>query len=138
MSRPVPEGMAGVRAGASAERLVRVERSDTAERVGSGDVPVLATPRLLAFVEEACVACVAGMLSDELTTVGTRVELDHRAPSAVGTLVTIRVRLEAVDGRRLAFSFEAVQGDGTVVAAGEHHRVAVDREAFLTHLTDDG
>jgi fluoroacetyl-CoA thioesterase len=120
--------------GASGERLVLVEASDTAERVGSGDVPVLATPRLLAWVEERCVACVAGMLSDDLTTVGTRVELEHRAPSAVGTPVTIRVRLDAVDGRRLIFSFEASHDDGTVVAAGEHHRVVVNRERFLSGL----
>ena len=121
-----------LRPGASAERLVLVERSDTAQRVGSGDLPVLATPRLLAFVEEACVACVAGLLSEGLTTVGTRVVLDHRAPSAVGTPVTIRVRLDAVNGRRMVFSFEASHGDGTVVAAGEHHRVVVDREAFVS------
>jgi len=120
--------------GASAERLVLVERSDTAQRVGSGDLPVLATPRLLAFVEEACVACVAGLLSDELTTVGARVVLDHRAPSPVGALVTIRVRLDDVDGRRLGFSFEASHGDGTIVAAGEHHRVVVDREGFMSRL----
>ena len=121
--------------GASAERLVLVERSDTAERVGSGDVPVLATPRLLAFVEEACVACIAGALGDELTSVGIRVVLDHRAPSAVGTLVTIRVTLDAVDGRRLVFSFTASHGDGTVVAAGEHQRVVVSRQKFLSALT---
>ena len=120
--------------GASAERVVLVERSDTAERVGSGDLPVLATPRLLAFVEGASVACVADILGDHQTTVGARVVLDHRAPSATGTLVTIRVRLDAVDGRRLVFTFEALHGDGTVVAAGEHHRVVVDREAFLSRL----
>ena len=120
--------------GASAERVVLVERGDTAERVGSGDLPVLATPRLLAFVEGACVACVAGLLSDELTTAGTRVVLDHLAPSAMGTLVTIRVRLDGVNGRHLVFTFEVSHGNGTVVAAGEHHRVVVDREAFLSRL----
>src|SRR5262249_13449588 len=120
--------------GAAAERVVLVERSDTAERVGSGDLPVLGTPRLLAFVEGACVACIAAQLSDGQTTVGSRVTLDHRVPSEVGTLVTIRVRLEAVNGRRLVFSFEASHGDGTVVATGEHHRVVVDREAFLSRL----
>ena len=120
--------------GAAAERVVLVERSDTAERVGSGDLPVLGTPRLLAFVEGACVACVAGQLSDGQTTMGSRVVLDHRAPSAVGTLVTIRVRLDAVNGRRLVFSFEASHADGTVVATGEHHRAVVDREPFLSGL----
>ena len=120
--------------GAAAERVVLVEWSDTAERVGSGDLPVLGTPRLLAFVEGTCVACVAGLLSDEQTTVGTRVLLDHRAPSAIGSPVTIRVRLDAVNGRRLIFAFEASHGDGTVVATGEHHRVVVNREAFLSGL----
>ena len=124
----------GLIAGAAAERVVLVEWSDTAERVGSGDLPVLGTPRLLAFVEGTCVECIAGQLSDEQTSVGTRVLLDHRAPSPTGALVTIRVRLDAVNGRHLVFTFEASHADGTVVATGEHHRAVVNREAFLSAL----
>jgi fluoroacetyl-CoA thioesterase len=61
-----------------------VTEADTAAAIGSGEVPVLATPRVLALAERATVAAVAGALQAGATTVGTRVELDHLAPSLVG------------------------------------------------------
>ena len=57
-----------------------VTEADTAAAIGSGEVPVLATPRVLALAERATVAAVAGALQAGATTVGTRVELDHLAP----------------------------------------------------------
>jgi predicted thioesterase len=102
----------------------------TAESMGSGDVPVLATPSIVASVERLAVASLAGALSPGTITVGARVELDHIAPTPVGALFSVTVRLEAVEGRRLTFSFEASDPNGTV-ARGSHTRVAVEREAFL-------
>ncbi|MBN6053617.1 thioesterase, partial [Nonomuraea sp. RK-328] len=61
-----------------------VEREDTAQQVGSGDVPVLATPRLLTFAEMATVQAVHPHLAPGQSTVGTRVELEHLAPSPLG------------------------------------------------------
>lgn len=105
-----------------------VTEDDTAVTLGSGDVPVLATPRLVAWCEAATVA-VAGS-NDESTTVGTRVEIDHLAPSRVGEEVTVRAELERTDGRRLHFSAEAAHADGTVVARASIVRVVVDRARF--------
>jgi fluoroacetyl-CoA thioesterase len=107
-----------------------VTEDATAEAMGSGDVPVLATPAILATVERLAVASLADALPAGTTTVGARVELDHLAPTPVGALVSVTVRLVAADGRRLTFEFEASDPNGAV-ARGTHLRVAVEREAFL-------
>ncbi len=107
-----------------------VSEAQTAERLGSGDVPVLGTPAVLALVERAAIAAVAGTLPEGSTTVGVRVELDHLAPTAVGAAVTANARLEAVEGRKLRFSFEVRDPSGPV-ARGVHLRVVVGRADFL-------
>ncbi|MEU6041103.1 hotdog domain-containing protein [Actinomadura sp. NPDC047616] len=121
--------------GLRGEVVVTVGVDDTAERVGSGDVPVLATPRLVALAEAATVRAVAGRLGEGRTSVGTRVELAHRAASPVGTRVTVAAELTAVDGRRLSFAVSATDGRGTVLGDGLVERVVVDRERFLGALS---
>ncbi|MFF4774999.1 thioesterase family protein [Microtetraspora fusca] len=111
-----------------------VEREDTAIRVGSGDVPVLGTPRLLSFAEGVTVKAVQRYLEPGQTSVGTRVELEHRAPSPVGMHVEISAELTDVDGRRLGFAITAVDKTGRLVATGRIERVVVDRERFLGSL----
>jgi len=102
----------------------------TAERVGSGDVAVLATPAILALVERATVAAVDGSLEPGTTSVGSRVELDHLAPTPMGVEVEARVTLDEVEGRRLRFSF-TVSDQAGEIATGTHVRVVVDRDRFL-------
>ncbi|MGH2674293.1 MAG: thioesterase family protein [Actinomycetota bacterium] len=102
----------------------------TAERLGSGDVPVLGTPAVLALVEAAAVAAVADALELGTASVGASVRLDHVAPTPVGATVTATAALDEVDGRRLRFRFEVTDGAGPV-ARGEHVRVIVDRDRFL-------
>jgi fluoroacetyl-CoA thioesterase len=107
-----------------------VTEADTAAAVGSGDVPVLATPRVLALAERATVAAVAGRLDPGATTVGTRVELDHLAPSRVGADLEVTAVLKGVAGRRLVFAFHLQDGDRPV-ARGLITRVVVDTATFL-------
>lgn len=107
-----------------------VGEDDTAEAIGSGDIPVLATPVVLTLVERAAVAAVAPHLDAGTTTVGARVGLDHLAPTPVGGRISATVRLDEVEGRRLKFSFEVSDGRG-VVARGIHFRVVVRRQSFL-------
>ncbi|MBM6402053.1 thioesterase family protein [Phycicoccus sonneratiae] len=116
--------------GRSAEVIRTVSDADTAAALGSGDLPVLGTPRLLAWAEAATVAALAGALDEGATSVGTRVVLDHLAPSAVGSEVTVRAALAAVDGRRLALDVEATAADGTVLGRGTVERVVVDGARF--------
>jgi fluoroacetyl-CoA thioesterase len=91
---------------------------------------VLATPRVLALAERATVDAVAGALEAGATTVGTRVELDHLAPSAVGAELTVRAVLERAEGRRLQFAVLLLDGDRPV-AQGLVTRVVVDAAAFV-------
>jgi predicted thioesterase len=117
-------------AGLSAAVELTVTDRDTASALGSGDVAVLATPRVVALVEAASVAAVAPHLDPTQTTVGTRVELDHHAPTLVGATVVAEARLSTVEGRVLRF--DVVLREGTAVTAqGRVDRVVVDRERFL-------
>jgi fluoroacetyl-CoA thioesterase len=131
--------------GLLAELRVVVREADTAIAAGSGDVPVLATPRLLALAEAASVAAIAPHLDAEMTSVGTAVSLEHRRASPVGAEIVVEAELTEVAGRRLMFSFIVRQsppgpGDGDggaedlVVGAGTVERVVVDREKFLARL----
>jgi fluoroacetyl-CoA thioesterase len=107
-----------------------VTEADTAAAVGSGQVPVLATPRVLALAERATVAAVEGALGAGATTVGARVELDHLAPSRVGAELEVEAVLERVAGRRLRFAVRLRDADRPV-ASGLITRVVVDTAAFL-------
>jgi predicted thioesterase len=106
-----------------------VTDADTALALGSGDVAVLGTPRVLALVERATCAAVADHITADLTTVGTRVEVDHLAPTPVGATVVVDAVLEAVDGRRLTFGVR-VSDDERPVATGTVVRTLVTRERF--------
>jgi predicted thioesterase len=108
-----------------------VVEEDSALSCGSGDVPVLATPRVVALVEQASVAALDGQLDAATTSVGMRVQLDHLAPTAIGTEVTAEATLEKVEGRRLTFTV-SVRDARSLVAAGKVTRVLVDRAAFLS------
>ena len=110
-----------------------VTDADTALAVGSGDLPVLGTPRLLAWCEAATCAAVEGTL-EGATSVGTRVSLEHLAASAVGEPVLVTASLTHRDGRLLRFAVEAVDGRGRLVGQGEVTRVAVDPERFMARL----
>jgi fluoroacetyl-CoA thioesterase len=120
-----------LRPGLAARVELTVAEADTAAALGSGDVPVLATPRVLALAEAATVAATAAALPAGATTVGTRVELSHLAATAVGRTVVAEAVLSDVDGRRLGFTVSVRDGDD-VAARGRVERVIVDREAFVT------
>lgn len=119
-----------MRPGASAAVELTVTDADTAIAMGSGDVPVLATPRIVALVEQAAVAAVHPMLDPGCSTVGVRVQLEHISPTPVGGSVTAEANLEKVEGRRLIFHVSARDERG-LIAAGKVTRVLVDVERFL-------
>ncbi|GAA1760993.1 thioesterase family protein [Luedemannella helvata] len=120
--------------GARAGVELTVSEADTAQELGSGDVPVLGTPRALALAEAATVAATAGALEPGLTTVGTRVELEHLAPTPVGHTVRALATLLVAEGRALTFEVTVHDGD-TLVAQGRVHRVIVDRQTFVQRAT---
>jgi predicted thioesterase len=119
-----------LRPGLSATVTMVVSDADTALALRSGDVPVLATPRVVSLAEEATVHAVAGELAEGETTVGYRVQLDHLAPTAIGGAVNAEATLETVESRRLTFRVSVSDGRG-LVAAGRITRVIVERDRFL-------
>ncbi len=113
-----------------------VTDADTALAVGSGDLPVLGTPVVLAWCEEA--TCAALELSPDQTSVGTRVDLEHLSASPVGTEVTATATVIHTDGRLIRFQVAALDTAGTLLASGEIRRVIVDRERFMSRITPVG
>ncbi|HEX6238672.1 MAG TPA: hotdog domain-containing protein [Acidimicrobiales bacterium] len=120
--------------GLAATAVLDVTESDTALALRSGDVPVLATPRLIALCEEAAMRAVADEMAPGTTNVGMRVQLDHLVPTAVGHKVTAEATLEKIEGRRLTFTVSATDDRG-LIAAGKVTRVMVDIERFLEKST---
>lgn len=113
-----------------------VTDADTAQALGSGDLAVLATPRVLAWCEEA--TCAALELDATQTSVGARVDLQHLAASPVGAEVTATANVIHTDGRLVRFQVAAHDAAGTLLATGEVRRVIVDRERFLARIAPVG
>jgi len=128
---PIPQPLV---AGLTATIERTVTEADTAAAVGSGSLPVLGTPVLLAWSEAATCAAVEPCLAEGQTTVGTRVSIEHLAPSAVGAVVRISAGTTHVDGKLVRFSV-AVRQEGKLVGSGEVTRVIVDAERFLSRVT---
>ncbi len=108
-----------------------VTEEGTAVAVGSGSLPVLGTPTLLAWCEAATCAALEPVLSEGRTSVGTRVSLEHLAPSPVGAELTVTASSVHVDGKLVRFSVAARQA-GRLVGSGEITRVVVDGDRFLS------
>jgi predicted thioesterase len=122
--------------GQSATVQFEVTEDDTALAVGSGDLPVLGTPRLLAWCEAATCAAIADSLDPARTSVGSRVSLEHLAASPVGERVEVQASVSYVDGRLVRFAVAATHvGDGKLIGTGEVTRVVVDRDRFLARLS---
>ena len=119
----VPQGVTG-----SVNQVVT--DSDTAIALGSGDVAVLATPRVIAWLEAAAVEALKAHIEDGQTSVGVLISIEHRAASPVGAEVSCSATVTGVDGRTVDFELQATDG-GRIVAIGTHRRVIVDRAKFI-------
>jgi fluoroacetyl-CoA thioesterase len=125
----------GLEVGLQAALVHVVTSEDTALAVGSGDVPVLATPKLLALCEAACVGALAEAPMDPATTtVGTRVDLEHLRASPVGETVRAAARLDHIDGRLLRFEVVVTDDADRLVGRAVITRVLVDRVRFLDRI----
>ncbi len=107
-----------------------VTPADTARALGSGEVDVLGTPRVVALCEEATCVALDGVLEPGTTSVGMRVQIDHLQPTPVGAVVVADAVLERIEGRRLTFTVSA-SDDGGLVAAGKVTRVIVELDRFM-------
>lgn len=112
----------------------RVRRGNTALAIGSGDLPVLATPAMVAMMENAAMTAVAPHLDAGTTTVGTKIDISHVKATPLGRAVSATATLATVDGRRLDFRVEARDDAGELLGEGTHTRVIVDRDRFMAKL----
>ena len=105
----------------------------TAVRMGSGDMPVLATPAMMALMENAAMLAVADELPEGSTTVGGHIASSHLRPSKIGDVVRAVAEVTKVDGRKMEFKVSAYSGD-VLLGEGTHLRFVVDRERFMSKI----
>ena len=115
------------------QSVMRVTDGNTAEFIGSGDMAVLATPAMIALMENAAMLAVALHLDEGDTTVGSMISTSHLKPSKIGATISAIAERVEVDGRKLSFKIEAYDGD-VLIGSGEHVRYVVNREKFLSKL----
>lgn len=112
---------------------ITVSDALTAVSMGSGDMPVLATPAMIALMENAAMNAVAEHLPEGCTTVGAFMETSHLRPTALGQTVKAVAEVVAVEQKKIEFTVKAFCGE-TLLGEGHHTRYVVDREKFLSRL----
>ena len=110
-----------------------VTEAVTAIKMGSGDLPVLATPAMMALMENAAMLAVALHLPEGSTTVGGHISASHIKPTPIGETVTATAIVTKVDGKKIEFEVKARWGD-ILLGEGTHLRFIVDREKFMSRL----
>lgn len=110
-----------------------VEEKHLASYVGSGDLPVLGTPVMMALMENAAMLAVSKELPDGSSTVGSEITSTHIRPTALGQTVRATAVLTAIDGRKLSFDIKA-EDDNGLIGEGHHTRYIVDRERFMAKI----
>lgn len=116
------------------KKTFTVTPHDTAENVGSGSLPVLATPIMVAWMENTAMAIAAQSLAPADTTVGISMSVQHVKASAVGETITCTARQTAADGRKLTFEITCTNADGDTVGTATHERFIVTAERFMAKL----
>lgn len=114
-----------------------ITEADTAAHLGSGFLPVLATPRLVALMEEAACVAIAACMNEGETTVGTRIDVEHLSATPVGMRVFAEASLVAREGRAFSFSIEAFDEAG-LIAKATHTRFLVNAARFLQKAQEKG
>ena len=123
---PVEIGMRG-------HAVTVVTPEDTAQALGSGLVPVFATPHMIALMEEAAVNAVQSFLLPGRTTVGTRLDVTHDAATPVGMKVEAWAEVTAIEGRKITFAVSAYDNKEQI-GGGTHERCIVWTEKFLAKV----
>lgn len=122
-----------IKKGLKYESELVVTEEITSIAMNSGDVPVLATPAMIALMENAAMLAVKGKLAEGQTTVGTFLATSHLKPSKVGAKVKAVAKVVGVNDRLISFEIEAYQ-DGNLIGTGTHQRHIIDKEKFLSRL----
>lgn len=130
MERTLETGLKG-------QKEILVEQEHTAASVGSGDLPVFATPALASVLEGAAVKALEGYLPPSMTTVGISLTIEHSAATPVGGKVIAQAELTEIRGRHLIFSLTA-RDEQEIIGQASHERVMVQRDRFLQKVKEKG
>jgi len=122
-----------LRVGLTGRKELVVEERHTASHLGSGGVPVYATPMMVLAMEEAALSAVDPLLGDGRATVGVSLDVRHLAATPLGMRVTASAELMRIDGRMLTFRVEA-RDEAELIGEGTHVRAVVDLERFKDKL----
>ena len=125
--------MEQVAVGLSASSTTIVKAENTAASMGSGDLPVFATPAMVALMEQAAMRAVSKALPEEAATVGAEMSVSHIKPSGIGARITATAVLTEIEGRRLTFQVGA-RDEAGMIGEGTHVRYMVDRVRFLSKI----
>ncbi len=125
--------LSALKAGLKGQAQILVTDAQTAITVGSGTVPVFASPMMVALMEAACVDCVERLLPQGYLSLGTHLEVTHTAPTPIGLTVTATAELLSADGRKLLFEVAAHDGHESI-GKGIHARMIVDAPRFNARL----
>ncbi len=122
--------------GIKGKKTIKVDGTNTADAFGSGNLPVFATPAMIAMMEYTAASSVAPGLAEGQSTVGTLVNVKHLAATPKGMNVTFETELTETDRRRLVFSVKAYDERG-LIGEGTHERFIVDIEKFMSKTYRD-
>lgn len=121
--------------GLSYTSKLKVQELHLAINVGSGDLSVLATPMMMALMENAAMMAVAAELEDGQSTVGGQISSSHIKPTGLGHEITATAELVKIEGRKLWFRISASDEDG-IIGEGEHLRFIIGKEKFMSKITE--
>ncbi len=116
--------------GSSFTSVMVIAEAQTAIAMGSGDLPVLATPAMIALMENAAMNCVAPRLPKGATTVGGLINVTHLKPASIGVVVQAKAIVTSVEGKKIEFEVSAHCGD-VLLGKGTHVRYIVDKQKFM-------
>ena len=122
-----------IQIGQSAIATITVTESNIAKTMKSGSLEVFATPAMCALMEEAAQAAVQPHLEEGEGTVGISLSISHDAPSPMGSTITAKATVTAVEGRKITFNIEASDGVG-IIGKGTHERFVINNEKFMTKV----
>ncbi|MCR4925799.1 MAG: thioesterase family protein [Clostridiales bacterium] len=107
-----------------------VNNSNTASAVGSGSLPVFATPSMIALMENAASKCAQQFLDNDHTSVGISMNIQHTSATPIGMAVTATAELIEVDGKKLTFKVTA-KDEVDEIGSGIHERVVIESSKFV-------
>ncbi|MBP2099687.1 thioesterase family protein [Enterococcus rivorum] len=112
-----------------------VRDCDTAKIMGSGDLEVLATPAMVAMIENTAKEAISSDLTEKESSVGSFIETKHLKPSKVGAEITVQVIIDSREEKKVNFSFEVFDGND-LIGNGNHQRVVILTELFLNRMNN--